>query len=67
MCIRDSANSVFLADFYYQKAGNREQFNKILTSVISTNLTTHPEVMNDNWFSQKKAQKLLENESSLFE
>mgnify|MGYP001288711699 FL=1 len=61
------ANSVFLADFYHQKAGNREQFNKILTSVLSTNLTTHPEVMNDNWFYQKKAQKLLENESSLFE
>ena len=61
------ANSVFLADFYHQKAGNREQFNKILTSVLSTNLTTHPEVMNDNWFFQKKAQKLLENESSLFE
>ena len=61
------ANSVFLADFYHQKAGNREQFNKILTSVISTNLTTHPVVMNDNWFFQKKAQKLLENESSLFE
>ena len=61
------ANSVFLADFYHQKAGNREQFNKILTGVLSTNLTTHPEVMNDNWFFQKKAQKLLENESSLFE
>ena len=61
------ANSVFLADFYHQKAGNREQFSKILTSVLSTNLTTHPEVMNDNWFFQKKAQKLLENESSLFE
>jgi len=61
------ANSVFLADFYHQKAGNREQFNKMLKSVLSTNLTTHPEVMNDNWFYQKKAQKLLENESSLFE
>ena len=61
------ANSVFLADFYHQKAGNREQFNKILTSVLSTNLTTHPEVMNDNWLYQKKAQKLLEYESSLFE
>ena len=61
------ANSVFLADFYHQKAGNREQFNKILTGVLSTNLTTHPEVMNDNWFYQRKAQKLLENESSLFE
>ena len=61
------ANSVFLADFYHQKAGNREQFNKVLTSVLSTNLTTHPEVMNDNWLYQKKAQKLLEYESSLFE
>ena len=61
------ANSVFLADFYHQKAGNREQFNKILTSVLSTNLTKHPEVMNDNWLYQKKAQRLLENESSLFE
>ena len=61
------ANSVFLADFYHQKAGNREQFNKILKGVLSTNLTTHPEVMNDNWFYQKKAKKLLENESSLFE
>ena len=61
------ANSVFLADFYHQKAGNREQFNKILKGVLNTNLTTHPEVMNDNWFYKKKAQKLLENESSLFE
>ena len=61
------ANRVFLADFYHQKAGNREQFNKILKGVLNTNLTTHPEVMNDNWFYKKKAQKLLENESSLFE
>ena len=61
------ANSVFLADYYHQKAGNREKFNKILTSVLNTNLTAYPEVMNDNWLYQKKAQKLLENESSLFE
>ena len=61
------ANSVFLAEYYHQKAGNREQFNKILTNVLNTNLTLHPEVMNDNWFYQKKAQNLLKNESSLFE
>mgnify|MGYP001226015020 CR=1 FL=1 len=61
------ANSVFLADFYHQKAGNREQFNSVLKDVVSTNLTNHPEVMNDNWFFQKRAQLLLRNESSLFE
>tara|TARA_B100001758_G_scaffold34235_1_gene25493 strand:- start:275 stop:1171 length:897 start_codon:yes stop_codon:yes gene_type:complete len=61
------ANSVFLAEYYHQKAGNREQFNKILTNVINANLTLHPEVMNDNWFYQKRAQTLLDNESSLFE
>ena len=61
------ANSVFLAEYYHQKAGNREQFNALLTSVLDINLTLHPEVMNDNWFYQQKAQILLNNESSLFE
>ena len=61
------ANSVFLAEYYHQKAGNREQFNALLTSVLDINLTLHPEVMNDNWFYQKKAQILLNNEASLFE
>ena len=61
------ANSVFLAEYYHQKAGNREQFNTLLTNVLNFNLTLHPEVMNDNWFYQQKAQILLNNESSLFE
>jgi hypothetical protein len=61
------ANSVFLAEYYHQKAGNREQFNTLLTNVLDFNLTLHPEVMNDNWFYQQKAQILLNNESSLFE
>ena len=61
------ANSVFLAEYYHQKAGNREQFNTLLNNVLDINLTLHPEVMNDNWFYQQKAQILLNNESSLFE
>jgi len=60
-------NSVLMAQFYHQKAGNREQFNEILNRVLNTNLTKNPEVMTDNWFYQKKAQMLLDNESSLFE
>ena len=60
-------NKVLMAEFYHQKAGNREQFHQILNEVLNTNLTKHPEVMTDNLFYQKRAQMLLDNESSLFE
>ena len=60
-------NKVLMAEFYHQKAGNREQFHQTLNEVINTNLTKHPEVMTDNLFYQKRAQMLLDNESSLFE
>ncbi len=60
-------NSVFLATFFHQKAGNRERFNEILTEVVNADLANYPEVMNDNWFYQRKAQSLLDSESSLFE
>lgn len=60
-------NSVLMAQFYHQKAGNREQFNEILNNVLNTNLTTNPEVMTDNWLYQNKARTLLDDESSLFE
>mgnify|MGYP001303485647 CR=1 FL=1 len=60
-------NSVQMAEFYHQKAGNREQFNKILNNVINTNLNNYPEIIADNLFFQKKARILLDNESSLFE
>ena len=60
-------NTVFMAEFLYQKSGNREKFNQLLNDVLNINLTKHPDIMTDNLFYQKRAQFLLENESSLFE
>ena len=60
-------NKVQLAQFYYQKSGNREKFNETLEMVISTDLTKYPEIMADNFYYQKKAKTLLKNESLLFE
>lgn len=60
-------NTVLMAEFLHQKAGNREQFNQVLNEVLKINLTKHPEVMTDNFFYQKRARLLLNNESSLFE
>ena len=60
-------NTVFMAEFLYQKSGNREKFNQLLNNVLEIDLTKHPEIMTDNLFYQKRAQFLLENESSLFE
>jgi len=56
-----------MAQFYYQKAGNREDFHKILKTVLETDLNKYPEIMADNFFYQKKAKSLLENELILFE
>ena len=60
-------NSVVMAEFYHQKAGNREQFHQLLEKVINTDLIDHPELMIENFFFQQKAQALIEIESSLFE
>tara|TARA_Y100001934_G_scaffold150076_1_gene180050 strand:+ start:3229 stop:4152 length:924 start_codon:yes stop_codon:yes gene_type:complete len=60
-------NSVLMAEFYYQKAGDREQFNRILNEVVQTDLNKYPELITYNFFFQNKARTLLENESSLFE
>ena len=56
-----------MAEFYHQKAGNREQFHKILKDVIKTELTEFPEVMVENLLYQKRAQYLLSREPLLFE
>ena len=56
-----------MAEFYHQKAGNREQFHNILEQVLNTNLTDHPELMAENFFYQGQARILLEKESLLFE
>ncbi len=60
-------NSVYMAEYYHQKSGNREQFNKILNNIIKTNINNHPTIIADNFFFQQKALILLDNESSLFE
>ena len=60
-------NSVHMAEYYHQKAGNREQFNAILNQVINTDLTDYPELMSDNFLYQNKARALLKKETVLFD
>ena len=55
------------AEFYHQKKGNREQYNKILKEVLNSDINQFPEIMNDNYFSKIYARRLLEKESLLFE
>lgn len=60
-------NAVHMAEFYHQKAGNREQFHKILKTVLETDLMKNPELLSENLFYKKRAKMLLEKEPSLFE
>ena len=60
-------NKVLMAQFYYQKAGNRENFHNTLKKVLETDLNKYPEIMADNFFYQKKAKYLLKDELILFE
>ena len=60
-------NFVHMAEYYYQKSGNREQFNKTLKMVLNTDLNTSPELMTENFLYQKRAKLLLRKETSLFE
>ena len=60
-------NLVSMAEYFHQKKGNREQFNKILLKVSKTDIDQSPEIMNQNYFSKKYALELLKKESLLFE
>ena len=60
-------NLVHIAEYYYQKSGNREQFNKTLNIVINTDINENPELMAENFLYQKRAKLLLSKEASLFE
>lgn len=60
-------NWISYAEFYHQKKGNREQYNKILKEVLNSDINQSPEIMNDNYFSKIYARRLLEEESLLFE
>ena len=60
-------NLVHMAEYYYQKSGNREMFNKTLRSVIDTDINLIPELMAENFLYQKRSRELLKKEASLFE
>lgn len=60
-------NHVHMAEFYYQKSGNREKFHATLMEVIQTDISPNPEMMAENLFYQDRAKYLLEKEPSLFE
>ena len=60
-------NLVHMAEYYYQKSGNREMFNKTLKSVIDTDINLNPELMAENYLYQKRSRELLKKEASLFE
>ena len=58
---------VLLAKYYYAKSKEKEHFHRILLEVKSAEPTLTPEIMPENMYEQKIAEKLLEAESSLFE
>ena len=60
-------NKVLMAQFYFQKSGNRESFHNTLKKILETDLNKYPEIMADNFFYQKKAKSLLKDELILFE
>ncbi len=60
-------NKVKMAEFYHQKAENRDSFNSLLKSIIGINPSVDPEVIPENIFYQKRAQQLLAQENTLFE
>ena len=60
-------NKVQMAEFYHQKAENRDLFNRQLKSIIDINPSIDPEVTPENIFYQKRAQQLLAQEDTLFE
>ena len=60
-------NKVQMAEFYHQKAENRDLFQSQLKSIINLNPSTDPEVIPENIFYQKRALQLLKQEDILFE
>ena len=60
-------NKVQMAEFYHQKAENRDLFQSQLKSIIDLNPSINPEVIPENIFYQKRALQLLNQEDTLFE
>jgi tetratricopeptide (TPR) repeat protein len=51
-------NLVSMAEYYHQKSGNREMFNKTLETVLNTDINLYPELMAENFLYQKRARNL---------
>ena len=60
-------NKVQMAEFFHQKAENRNLFNSQLKSIIDINPSIDPRVIPENIFYQKRAKQLLVQEDTLFE
>jgi len=60
-------SQVYLAEFYHQKSGNREQFHDVLQKVIQFDTSILPEIIPENTYYQSRAKSLLEQENILFE
>ena len=60
-------NAVLMAEFYHQKAENRNVFHNQLQSIVNIDPTINPEIIPENIFYQKRAMDLLNQEETLFE
>jgi tetratricopeptide (TPR) repeat protein len=61
------STAVLKAQYYCTKAGDRDQFHSLLTSVLEADPSSIPEVFAENLHEQEKAHQLLEIEELLFE
>ena len=60
-------NKVQMAEFYHQKAENRDLFHNQLKSLIDIDPSIDPAILPENIFYQKRAQQLIDQEDTLFE
>ncbi len=60
-------NKVQMAEFYYQKAENKNSFQNDLNSIINIEPTINPEITPENIHYQKRAAFLLNQKETLFE
>ena len=60
-------NKVQMAEFYHQKAENKNLFQNELNSIINIETTINPEIIPENVFYQKRAILLLSQIETLFE
>lgn len=57
---------VLMAEVYWTKEGNKQEFDKLLKDVLASKADSHPEIGPENIMEKKKAEKLLKNINELF-